>query len=417
MALIVQKYGGTSVANHERIRHVAERVLKTQRKGNKVVVVASAMAGETNRLIKLATDITELPDLREYDQLISTGENVACALLAITIQALGGKACSLSAHQVPIIAEGGHKDSRIKDIDTKRIKKLLDQGYVVVVTGFQGVDQDGNIHTLGRGGSDTSAVAVAAALKAELCEIYTDVDGVYTTDPNVCPQARKIDEISYEEIMEMASSGAKVLQIRSVELAKNWGVKLAVLSSFEDKPGTMIVEGGEEMEQTIVSGVAYDKNEAKITVPHVPDRPGVAAMLFKPLGEAHIIVDMIVQNASEEGYTDMTFTVRKEDLPRAKRIAEEVARRLGAREVRTDTKISKVSIVGVGMRSAAGVAAKMFETLAKAGVNIQMISTSEIKVSCVIEDKYTELAVRELHAAFGLEKKTAKGKTRKASRR
>ena len=417
MALIVQKYGGTSVANHERIRSVAERVLKTQRRGNKVVVVVSAMAGETNRLIKLATDITELPDLREYDQLISTGENVTCALLAITLQTLGGKARSLCAHQIPIIAQGGHKDSRIKDIDTQRIKKLLDQGYIVVVTGFQAVDDEGDLHTLGRGGSDTSAVAVAAALKAELCEIYTDVDGVYTTDPNVCPQARKIDKISYEEIMEMASSGAKVLQIRSVELAKNWGVKLAVLSSFEDKPGTMIVEGGDEMEQTMVSGVAYDKNEAKITVPHVPDRPGVAAMLFKPLGEAHIIVDMIVQNASELGYTDLTFTVRKEDLPRAKRIAEGVARKLGARETRTDTNISKVSIVGVGMRSAAGVAGKMFETLARAGVNIQMISTSESKVSCVIEDKYTELAVRELHSAFGLDKKPKKVKAKKAARR
>ena len=416
MALIVQKYGGTSVVNHERIRNVAQRVLKTRRKGNEVVVVVSAMAGETNRLIKLALDITDLPDLREYDQLISTGENVACALLAITIQSLGGKARSLSAHQLPIYAEGGHKDSRIKDIETKRIRKLLNEGNIVVVTGFQAMDQDGDIHTLGRGGSDTSAVAIAAALKADLCEIYTDVDGVYTTDPNVCPQARKIDEISYEEIMELASSGAKVLQIRSVELAKNYGVKLAVLSSFEDTPGTMVVEGGKEMEQTIVSGVAYDKNEAKITVPHVPDRPGVASMLFKPLGDAHIVVDMIVQNASEQGYTDLTFTVRKEDLVRARKIADEVAKKLGAGEIRTDTDIAKVSIVGVGMRSAAGVAAKMFETLAKVGINIQMISTSEIKISCVIQEKYTELAVRELHAAFGLDKKPHKAKTKAAKK-
>ena len=404
MALVVQKYGGTSVANHERIRNVAERVLKAQRKGNDVVVVASAMSGETNRLIKLATDITELPDLREYDALISTGENVACALLAVTINNLGGKARSLCAAQVPIWAEGGFKDALIKDIGTDHIKKLLKQGYVVVVTGFQAVDEKGDIHTLGRGGSDTSAVAIAAALKADVCEIYTDVDGVYTADPNICPQARKIEEISYDEIMEMASLGAKVLHIRSVELAKNHNVKVAVLSSFEDKPGTMVVEGGDEMEQVIVSGVAYDKNEAKITLPRVPDRPGVASMLFKPLGEAHIVVDMIVQNASEEGYTDMTFTVRKEDLPRAKKIAGEVARKLHAGEIRADLNIAKISIIGVGMRSAAGVAAKMFDTLARAGVNIQMISTSEIKVSCVIEDKYTELAVRELHSAFELHK-------------
>jgi len=412
VALIVQKYGGTSVGNHERIRNVAQRVLKAQRKGNQVAVVVSAMAGETNRLIKLATDITDMPDLREYDQLISTGENVACALLAITIQTLGGKAISLCAHQLPILAEGGHKDSRIKHIETRKIRKLLDQGNIVVVTGFQGVDGQGDVHTLGRGGSDTSAVALAAALKAELCEIYTDVDGVYTADPNVCPQARKIDEISYDEMMELASSGAKVLHIRSVELARNYKVKLALLSSLEDKPGTMIVEGGNEMEQTIVSGVAYDKNEAKITVPRVPDRPGVAAMLFKPLGDAQIVVDMIVQNASEQGYTDLTFTIRKEDLARAKKLAEDVAGRLGAQPVRTDTNIAKISIVGVGMRSAAGVAAKMFETLARSGVNIQMISTSEIKVSCVIEDKYTELAVRELHSAFGLGKKPKKAKAK-----
>ena len=411
MALIVQKFGGTSVANLERIREVANRALKTQQKGNQVVVVVSAMAGETNRLIKLALEIAELPDLREYDALISTGENVSAALLAITINSMGGKARSLAAYQIPIYAEDSFKDARIKKIETKKIRKLLKAGYIVIVTGFQGIDEEGNVHTLGRGGSDTSAVALSAVLKADLCEIYTDVDGIYTTDPNICPEARKIEWISYEEIMEMASAGAKVLHIRSVEIAKNYGVKLAVLSSFESLPGTIVGEGGDKMEKTVVSAVTYDKNEAKITIPRVPDRPGIAGMIFKPLGEANIVVDMIVQNASEQGYTDITFTVRKEeDLARAKKITEEVAKKLGGREITTDPNIAKVSIVGVGMRTASGVAAKMFETLAKAGINIQMISTSEIKISCVIEDKFTELAVRELHSAFELAKKPARKK-------
>jgi len=413
MGLIVQKYGGTSVANLERIKNVAKRVLDTQKAGNQVVVVVSAMAGETDRLIGLALEISKLPELREYDALISSGEQVSSALLALAINSLGGKAHSLLAHQVPIWAEGGFKDARIKKIETKNIRRLLNQGYIVVVAGFQAIDEEGNIHTLGRGGSDTTAVALAAALKADLCEIYTDVDGVYTTDPNICPSARKIERISYEEIMEMASLGAKVLHIRSVELANRYGVKLVVRSSFNNLPGTIVERGDKEMEQITVSGVAYDKNECKITISRVPDRPGVAAQIFKPLSEENIVVDMIVQNVSEQGYTDLTFTVRKEDMNRAKKIAQQVAKKLRAGEVKIDPNISKVSIVGLGMRTASGIASKMFETLAKAGINIQMISTSEIKISCVIEDKYTELAVRELHSAFGLEKKPKKAKAKR----
>jgi len=413
MGLIVQKYGGTSVANLERIKNVAKRVLDTQKAGNQVVVVVSAMAGETDRLIGLALEISKLPELREYDALISSGEQVSSALLALAINSLGGKARSLLAHQVPIWAEGGFKDARIKKIETKNIRRLLNQGYIVVVAGFQAIDEEGNIHTLGRGGSDTTAVALAAALKADLCEIYTDVDGVYTTDPNICPSARKIERISYEEIMEMASLGAKVLHIRSVELANRYGVKLVVRSSFNNLPGTIVERGDKEMEQITVSGVAYDKNECKITISRVPDRPGVAAQIFKPLSEENIVVDMIVQNVSEQGYTDLTFTVRKEDMNRAKKIAQQVAKKLRAGEVKIDPNISKVSIVGLGMRTASGIASKMFETLAKAGINIQMISTSEIKISCVIEDKYTELAVRELHSAFGLEKKPKKAKAKR----
>lgn len=417
MALIVQKYGGTSVGNLERIKNVAQKVLRRQREGNDLVVVVSAMAGETNRLIKMALDLTETPDLREYDALISTGENVAVALLAIAIQSLGGKARSLLAYQVPIIAHGIYKDGRIKSIETKKIKKLLKEGNIVVVAGFQGVDEEGNIHTLGRGGSDTTAVALAAALKADICEIYTDVDGIYTTDPNICPDARKLERISYDEVMEMASLGAKVLMTRSVELAKNYNVKLAVLSSMVDLPGTLVVKGDKEMEKTIVSGVAYDKNECKITVSQVPDQPGVAATLFKGLADAHIVVDMIVQNVSEKGYTDLTFTVRKEDMVRAQRIAEEARKKLGAGEIKVDPNVAKVSIVGVGMRSASGVAAKMFETLGKAGINIQAISTSEIKISCLIDAKYTELAVRELHSAFELAKRPASLKPKKRSKK
>jgi len=413
MGLIVQKYGGTSVANLERIKNVAKLALETQKAGNQVVVVVSAIAGETDRLIGLALEISKLPELREYDALISSGEQVSSALLALAINSLGGRARSLLAHQVPIWAEGGFKDARIKKIEIKNIRRLLNQGYIVVVAGFQAIDEEGNIHTLGRGGSDTTAVALAAALKAERCEIYTDVEGIYTTDPNICPDARKIERISYEEIMEMASLGAKVLHIRAVELANKYGVKLVVRSSFNNLPGTIVERGDKEMEQITVSGVTYDKNECKITISRVPDRPGIAAQIFKPLSEENIVVDMIVQNVSEQGYTDLTFTVRKEDMNRAKKIAQQVAKKLGAGEVKIDPNISKVSIVGLGMRTASGIASKMFETLAKAGINIQMISTSEIKISCVIEDKYTELAVRELHSAFGLEKKPGKAKTKR----
>ena len=413
MGLIVQKYGGTSVANLERIKNVAKLALETQKAGNQVVVVVSAIAGETDRLIGLALEISKLPELREYDALISSGEQVSSALLALAINSLGGRARSLLAHQVPIWAEGGFKDARIKKIETKNIRRLLNQGYIVVAAGFQAIDEEGNIHTLGRGGSDTTAVALAAALKAERCEIYTDVEGIYTTDPNICPDARKIERISYEEIMEMASLGAKVLHIRAVELANKYGVKLVVRSSFNNLPGTIVERGDKEMEQITVSGVTYDKNECKITISRVPDRPGIAAQIFKPLSEENIVVDMIVQNVSEQGYTDLTFTVRKEDMNRAKKIAQQVAKKLGAGEVKIDPNISKVSIVGLGMRTASGIASKMFETLAKAGINIQMISTSEIKISCVIEDKYTELAVRELHSAFGLEKKPRKAKAKR----
>ncbi len=417
MALIVQKYGGTSVGNLERIKNVAAKVLKRQQAGDQVVVVVSAMAGETNKLIKLALELNELPDLREYDALISTGENVSCALMAIAIHSLGGKARSLCAYQVPIVTHGVYKDGRIKSIETRLIQKLLKQGNVVIVAGFQGVDEEGNIHTLGRGGSDTTAVALAAALKADLCEIYTDVDGIYTADPNICPNARKLEKISYDEVMELASLGAKVLMIRSVELAKNYNVKLAVLSSMVDLPGTLVIKGDKEMEKTVVSGVAYDKNECKVTVSRVPDQPGVAATLFKGLGESHIVVDMIVQNVSDQGYTDLTFTVRKEDLPRARKLAEEASRKLLAGEIRIDPNVAKVSVVGVGMRSAAGVAAKMFAALGRAGINIQAISTSEIKLSCLIDAKYTELAVRELHGAFELAKGPSALKPRKRARR
>ena len=417
MALVVQKYGGTSVGDLERIQKVARRVVKTKQQGNDVVVVVSAMAGETDRLIGLALKLTDLPDLREYDALISSGELVSSALLAISINALGERARSLSAYQVPIYAEGGFKDARIKKIETKNIKKLLKQGYIVVVAGFQAIDEERNIHTLGRGGSDTTAVALAAALQADVCEIYTDVDGIYTTDPNICPEARRIERISYEEIMELASLGTKVLHIRAVELANRYGVKIHVRSSFNDRPGTIVERGDKEMEKVVVSGVAYDKNECKITISNVPDKPGVAAQIFKPLSEQNIVVDMIVQNVSERGYTDLTFTVRKEDMNRAKKIAEECAKKLKAGEVKIDPHISKVSIVGLGMRTASGIAAKMFETLAKAGVNIQMISTSEIKISCVIEDKYTELAVRELHSAFELEKTGKKPSTKRSKKK
>jgi aspartate kinase len=416
VALIVQKFGGSSVATLDRIRAVAKRVMDTAEEGNRVVVVLSAMQGETDQLIGHALEITDLPDLREYDSLVCIGEQKSVALLAITINAIGGKARSLLAFQIPIHSDGAFKDARIKRIGTGKIEELLSRRNIVVIAGFQGIDDDGDINTLGRGGSDTTAVAVAAALNADICEIYTDVDGVYTADPNICRDARKMEKISHEEMLELASVGAKVLQIRSVEMAMKHNVPLHVRSSLSKAEGTRVVKGDKNMERIIVSGVTYNKNEAKVTMTHVPDRPGVAAALFKPVSDANIVVDMIIQNISEKGYTDMTFTVKREDLARTRKIAEATAKKLGAHQVLTDEQIAKVSIVGMGMREHAGVASKMFETLADAGVNIQMISTSEIKVSCVIEEKFTELAVRELHNAFGLGKKPSVRKAAKAGK-
>lgn len=410
MALVVQKYGGSSLGTTDKIKAVAEKVLARQRAGNDVVVVASAMQGETDRLIKLALGITDLPDLREYDSMTSTGEQVSTALLAIAIQSLGGKARSLLGFQIPVKTDSAFKDARIEGIETDRMKKLLAAGNILIVAGFQGVDPDDNITTLGRGGSDTTAVAVAAALKADVCEIFSDVDGIYTTDPNVEPRARKLDKISYEEVLELSSLGAKVLQIRSVEMAMKHGVPINCLSTFGPATGTLVTTGDEEMESVVVSGVTQDRKESKITVCQVPDRPGVAAKLFKPLAENNIVVDMIIQNVSESGVTDISFTVRKEDFARAKKIAEQSAKDLGAARVLFDEKIVKVSVVGLGMRSHAGVASKVFETLAGGGINIQMISTSEIKVSCVVDEKYGELAIRLLHEAFGLDKAPAKKK-------
>jgi aspartate kinase len=403
--LIVQKYGGTSVANLEKIRNVAQRVLETQKQGHQVVVVLSAMAGETNRLVALANQASDMPSEREYDVLVSTGEQVTIAVLALVIQQMGGEAVSYLGHQVKILTDDAFSKARIKSIDSEKIVQELKSGKVVVVAGFQGMDEKGNITTLGRGGSDTTAVALAAALKADTCEIYTDVDGVYTTDPNMCPNARKIDKIAYEEMLEMASTGAKVLQIRSVEIAAKYDVPIHVRSSFNNNPGTIVCKEDPTMERFVVTAIAYDKNEAKIAVRHVPDKPGIATKLFAPIAEANINVDMIVQNVSEEGTTDLTFTVPKADLKKALQIVSKTAQEIGAKKIDSDEKISKVSIVGIGMRSHAGVAAKTFKVLAKEGINIQMISTSEIKISVVVEDKYTELAVRSLHEAFELEKR------------
>lgn len=400
MALIVQKYGGTSVGTLERIRAVAARVAATHRAGNQVIVVASAMAGETNRLLKLASDLSPTPSPREADVLAATGEQVSIGLLAMALQDLGVPAQSLLGFQIPIVTDGVFQRARIKSIAGENMLRVVRGGSVAVVAGFQGVDEEGNLTTLGRGGSDTSAVALAAAVKADVCEIYTDVDGVYTTDPRICPEARKLDRISFDEMLELASLGAKVLQIRSVEFAKRYGVPLCVRSSFSDAPGTWVVQEDPSMEDVLVSGVAVDQNEAKITVQRVPDRPGLAAKIFGPIAKAHIVVDMIIQNASEEGFTDMTFTVPRADHRQAVEIVKALAAEVGAAGVSTDTSIAKVSVVGLGMRSHAGVAARMFEVLAEEGINIQMISTSEIKVSIVIDAKYSELAVRVLHKAL-----------------
>ena len=404
MALIVQKYGGTSVGTIERIRNVARRAIKTKEQGHSVIVVVSAMAGETDRLIGLAQQITDLPDEREYDVLVSTGEQVSVALLAITLHSMGNSAVSFLGHQIKIQTDSAFSKARILNIDSERIMNSLDHGTIVIVAGFQGVDEDNNITTLGRGGSDTTAVAVAAALNADVCEIYTDVDGVYTTDPNICSDARKLEKISYDEMLEMASLGAKVLQIRSVELAKKYNVAIHVRSSFSDNTGTIVTKEDEEMEKVMVSGVTYNQNEAKITILRVPDKPGVASKIFTPITEANINVDMIIQNTSTDGYADLTFTVPKADFKKALGIVQKTAKELNAVDVLSDPNIAKVSIVGAGMRSHAGVASKMFTVLANVGVNIMMISTSEIKISCVIDAKFTELAVRVLHETFELSK-------------
>ena len=404
MALIVQKYGGTSVGDLARIRNVAQRVAKTRREGNDVVVVVSAMAGETDRLIRLAQQASEMPDLREYDSLISTGEQVSAALLAITLQSMGISARSFLGPQIRVLTDSAFSVARIREVETARLRRELKAERVPVVTGFQGVDPKGNITTLGRGGSDTTGVAVAAALKADVCEIYTDVDGVYTMDPNICPDARKISRISYNEMMEMASLGAKVLQIRSVEFAKKYNVPIHVRSSFNDKSGTWVVKEDEKMEKVLVSGVTLSKNEARITITRVPDKPGVASKIFTPISDAHIVVDMIIQNTSSDGSTDLTFTIPKGDLKKALKLVKKTAEEIKAQSVMADENIVKVSIVGAGMVSHAGVASKMFTALAKENINILMISTSEIKISCVVEAKYGELAARVLHQAFALEK-------------
>ena len=405
MALIVQKFGGTSVANPERIKNVAKRVARWKAMGHDIIVVPSAMSGETNRLLALAKEISPSPAPRELDVIASTGEQVTIGLLAMALQEEGVSAKSYTGPQVKVLTDSTFTKARILQIDDQRIRKDLAEGRVVVVAGFQGADEDGNITTLGRGGSDTSAVALAAALNADECQIYTDVDGVYTTDPRIVPEARKLDTITFEEMLEMASLGSKVLQIRSVEFAGKYTAKLRVRSSFEDEgEGTLItVEEEKSMEQPIISGIAFNRDEAKLTVLGVPDRPGIAFQILGPVAEANVDVDMIIQNVSHDGTTDFSFTVNRTDYAKALGVLENVKNALGARGVVGDNKICKVSAVGVGMRSHPGVASKMFGALAAEGINIQMISTSEIRISVLIEEKYLELAVRALHKAFGLD--------------
>jgi aspartate kinase len=400
MALIVQKFGGTSVADIDRIRNVANRVARVRAEGHQLAVVVSAMAGETNRLLALAKQAHPRPDDRESDALASTGEQVTAALTALVLQHMGVPARSFLGHQIRIETDGAHGRARIRRIDAERMRALMAEGVVAVCAGFQGVTDDGSISTLGRGGSDTSAVALAAALKADVCEIYTDVDGVFTSDPRMVPKAHKLERIAYDEMLELASLGAKVLQIRSVEFAKRYHVPVHVRSSFHDGEGTWVVEEDSRMEEVSVAGVAADRDQAKLTVLKVPDQPGIAASLFGPVADAGIVVDMIIQNASEDGTTDMTFTVPRGDYDKALELVQGIAKRIGAKEVRGDLDVSKVSIVGVGMRTHAGIASKMFNVLAKEGINIQMISTSEIKISVVVDEKYTELAVRALHEAL-----------------
>ena len=405
MALIVQKYGGTSVGTTDRIKNVARRVAKWQAQGHQVVVVVSAMSGETNRLIAMAREIQANPDPRELDVIASTGEQVTIGLLSMALKDIGVDAVSYTGWQMPMITDSAYTKARIESIDDKRMRADLDAGRVVVVAGFQGIDESGSLTTLGRGGSDTSAVAIAAALKADECQIYTDVDGVYTTDPRVVPEARKLSTITFEEMLEMASLGSKVLQIRSVEFAGKYKVKLRVLSSFEEEgEGTLITfEEDENMEKAVVSGIAFDRNEARINVKGVPDKPGIAYQILGPVADANIEVDMIIQNMGESGTTDFSFTVPRGEYQKALTILRDVQTHVGAAKVDGDDKIAKVSIIGVGMRSHTGIASTMFRTLAEEGINIQMISTSEIKVSVLIDEKYLELGVRVLHKAFGLD--------------
>ncbi len=405
MALIVHKYGGTSVGSVERIRAVAEKVKGFRDRGDDVVVVVSAMSGQTNKLIDMAHELQSRPNPRELDVLMSTGEQVTIALLSMALESLGCPARSYTGGQVHILTDSAHNKARIQDIDGARVRADLDAGRVVVVAGFQGVDEQGNITTLGRGGSDTTAVAMAAALKADECQIYTDVDGVYTTDPRVEPKARRLDRITFEEMLEMASLGSKVLQIRSVEFAGKYHVPLRVLSSFEDGPGTLITFEEDGMEEAKISGIAFARDEAKLTILGVPDQPGVAHKILGPIAAANIEVDMIIQNiAPDKATTDFTFTVHRNDYPKAMEILKATSSDLGAREITGDDAIVKISLVGVGMRSHAGIASTMFEALAKEGINIRMISTSEIKISVVVSEKYLELGVRALHDAFGLDK-------------
>ena len=405
MSLIVQKFGGTSVGTIERIEQVADKIARFRADGHAIVVVVSAMSGETNRLIGLAHEIQEQPLPREMDVLVSTGEQVTTALLSMALNKRGVQAKSYNGSQVRILTDNAHTKARIREIDDARLRSDLDAGFVLVVAGFQGVDEHGNITTLGRGGSDTTAVALAAALKADECQIYTDVDGVYTTDPRVVDGARRLSKITFEEMLEMASMGSKVLQIRAVEFAGKYNVPLRVLHSFQDGPGTLItLEDDSVMETPTIAGIAFNRDEAKLTVEGVPDMPGIAHHILGPIGEANVEVDVIVQNVAHDKTTDFTFTVSRSDLPRAQEVLAKVAKEINAREVTSDNKIAKVSVVGVGMRSHAGVASQMFAALAEVGINIQMITTSEIKISVIIEEKFLELAVRALHSSFGLEK-------------
>ena len=404
MSLIVQKFGGTSVGDIDRIRNVAMRVSKTFDEGNDVVVILSAMSGVTDSLIKMANQVAYAPDKRELDVLLTTGEQTTVALLAMMLKGMNYPAVSLLGHQAEILTDSDFGNARIAGIGAGRIKEFLNNRTIVIIPGFQGSDSNGNLTTLGRGGSDTSAVAVAAAIKADMCEIYTDVDGIYTADPNVCKKARKLDKISYDEMLEMSSLGAKVLQIRSVEFAKKYDVPVHLRSSFSLEEGTMVVNENSDMERLVVSGVTHSKNEARITLKKVPDQPGIAAKIFTPVADAGILVDMIIQNTRAEGMTDLTFTVPKSDYKKALEIEKKIAGEIGAEAVFGDENVAKVSVTGVGMKNHSGVAARMFSALAKENINIMLISTSEIRISCVVEEKYAELAVRVLHTEFGLDK-------------